>query len=50
MLEGIKEEVQDNFDDKNIIYFDKSTGDIDVSDYVEMNIIEKLNEETMVVT
>ena len=44
--EGINEMVDDSLSEKSIVFSDKSTSYVDLSDYVEMHISEKSDKET----
>jgi len=44
--EGINDMVEKSLSDKNIVFSDKSTSYLDLSDYVEMHITEKSTKET----
>ena len=38
--------LEDSFNEKNIVFTDKSTSYVDISDYVELHVTEKSNKET----
>ena len=42
----INQTVDENLDDKTIVFSDKSTSYLDIADYLEMHITEKSNKET----
>ncbi len=42
----INQTVQENLDDKTIVFSDKSTSYVDIADYVEMHITEKSSKES----
>ncbi|MBP1838705.1 IS1595-like element ISFoal1 family transposase [Formosa algae] len=44
--EHINEVIEDSLDEKSIVFTDKSTSYIDISDFVELHITEKSNKET----
>lgn len=44
--ESVNEYVKEFFDEKSIVFTDKSTSYVDISDYVEVHISEKSNEQT----
>jgi len=45
-MENINETVFESIDDKSIVFTDKSTSYVDISDYVELHFTEKSNEQT----
>lgn len=44
--ESINKTVEENFDEKSIVFSDKSTSYVDLSDYVELHVTEKSSQET----
>jgi|SRR5680860_1046234 len=48
--EEIDRTVRENFDQKSIVFSDKSTSYVNISDYVEMHIMEKSGKETTATT
>ncbi len=46
----IDETVEGNFDEMSIVFTDKSTSYVDISDYVGMHIMEKSGKETTATT
>ena len=42
----INQTVQENLDDKTIVFSDKSTSYVDIADYVEMHVTEKSSKES----
>lgn len=42
----VNEQVQESFDDKSIVFTDKSTSYVDIADYVEMHVSEKSTKQT----
>lgn len=42
--------IDSRFDDTSIVFSDKSTSYVDISDYVEVHITEKSNKETTITT
>lgn len=46
----IDETVEGNFDETSIVFSDKSTSYVNISDYVEMHIMEKFGKETTATT
>lgn len=45
-MDNINETVFESIDDKSIVFTDKSTSYVDISDYVELHFTEKSNEQT----
>jgi hypothetical protein len=48
--EEIDETVEENFDERSIVFSDRSTSYVNISDYVEMHIMEKSGKETTATT
>lgn len=48
--EEVNSTITDNFEEMSIVFSDKSTSYVDISDYVEMHITEKSSRETTVST
>jgi transposase-like protein len=44
--EEVNQTVEESFDEKSIVFTDKSTSYVDISDYVELHITEKSDEDT----
>lgn len=44
--EGVNGEVRESFDEKAIVFTDKSTSYVDIADYVEMHVTEKSTKES----
>lgn len=42
----VNEYVADSFDEKSIVFTDKSTSYVDIADYVEMHVTEKSSKES----
>lgn len=48
--EEVNTTITDSFEDISIVFSDKSTSYVDISDYVEMHITEKTSRETTIST
>ena len=48
LSKGINTVVKENFDEKCIVFSDKSTSYVDISDYIEVHITEKSTRETTI--
>jgi hypothetical protein len=48
--DGINEQISESFDEKSIVFTDKSTSYVDIADYIEMHVTEKSSKETTVET
>ncbi len=48
--EGIDATVEGNFDETSIVFSDRSTSYVNISDYLEMHIMEKSGKETTATT
>jgi len=46
MADEVNELIKESFDEKSIVFTDKSTSYVDISDYVEMHLTEKSTKET----
>ena len=44
--EGVNRDVRESFDEKAIVFIDKSTSYVDIADYVEMHVTEKSTKES----
>jgi len=44
--EEVNQAVEESFDEKSIVFTDKSTSYVDISDYVELHVTEKSDEDT----
>jgi len=45
-VEGVNKTVQEHLDEKSIVFTDKSTSYVDISDFIELHITEKSSEQT----
>ncbi|GAA4950729.1 hypothetical protein GCM10023314_25070 [Algibacter agarivorans] len=48
--EDVNTTITNSFEEMSIVFSDKSTSYVDISDYVEMHITEKSNRETKITT
>ena len=45
-VEGVNKTVQEHLDEKSIVFTDKSTSYVDITDFIELHITEKSSEQT----
>ncbi len=50
LAEQVNDELEESFDEKAIVFTDKSTSYVDIADYVEMHVTEKSSKESTVDT